>query len=412
MKHVQRLRVHIAGTTVGELGTDARGRIYFQYDSAWLNTGFDLSPGTLAFNTTAQLSPQATEFQGLHGVFHDSLPDGWGLLLMDRAFRQRTGWQTHAITPLDRLAYMGSRAMGALEYEPETHPAAIAETVDIAQLAASAELLLSGETPAVLQQLQIQGGSPGGARPKVTLALSGQQAECLSGFHTLPPGYEHWMVKFRAHEDPPDMGRIELAYAQMAQRAGLEMPECRLLKVGDGHHADEFFAVRRFDRSGNHKHHVLSLSGYIYANHRLPCIDYAAVINATRNITRSMVETERAFRLMLFNVLAHNKDDHAKNFAFIRQGAVWKLSPAFDLTFSSGINNQHTTDIAGSGNPGLRDIQRVAESCGIKPWRDMLGQVQAATAQWQTIADSVGVSGQESRAISAALLAIQQRFGG
>ena len=115
--------------------------------------GFDLSPGTLPFQAEPQLSPEPQEFGGLHGVFYDSLPDGWGLLLMDRAFRQQTGWQAHEITPLDRLAYIGSRAMGALEYEPKIFAEAVMETVDIAQLAHSAEQLLQGETPEVLQQL-------------------------------------------------------------------------------------------------------------------------------------------------------------------------------------------------------------------------------------------------------------------
>ena len=301
--------------------------------------------------------------------------------------------------------------MGTLEYEPEIPTAAMTETVDIAQLAHSAEQLLQGETPEVLQQLQVQGGSPGGARPKVTVALSDLADECLSGFRAVPPGYAHWMVKFRAREDSPDMGRIELAFAKMAQQAGLAMPECRLLRVGHDALADEFFAVRRFDRDGNTRHHVLSLSGYIYASHRLPCIGYETVINATHNITRSVAEAEKAFRLMLFNVLTHNKDDHAKNFAFIRRAHGWELSPAFDLTFSSGINNQHTTDIAGSGNPRLQDIQRVAASCGIKRWWEMLEQVRSVTRQWQAIAAQEGVSGEECRKIGNALAEIDGRLG-
>ncbi len=411
MSHITQLRVHIAGTTVGTLGTDKRGRIYFQYDPAWLQTGFDLSPSTLAFHAQAQLSPEPHEFNGLHGVFYDSLPDGWGLLLMDRAFRQQMGWQTHEITPLDRLAYMGSRAMGALEYEPKVLQAEVTETVDIAQLALSAEQLLRGGTPDILQQLQIHGGSPGGARPKVTVALSANAAECLSGFQSLPVGFAHWLVKFRAKEDAPDMGRIELAYARMATLAGLTLSECRLLTVQHGTHVDEFFAVKRFDRDGNTRHPVLSLSGYIYANHRIPCIGYDTVLNATRNLTRNAEEVEKAFRLMLFNIFAHNKDDHAKNFAFIRRKHGWELSPAFDLTFSSGMNHQHTTDIAGSGNPRLKDIQRMAESAGITHWRDMLEQVRAATRQWQTIASNNGVSATEMHKIAAALTAIDQRIG-
>lgn len=386
MKHITRLRVLLAGGIVGDLGMDARGRIYFQYDASWLKHGFDLSPNTLAFQATPQLSPEPQEFGGLPGVFYDSLPDGWGLLLMDRAFREQAGWQTHEITPLDRLAYIGSRAMGALEYQPEILKEAIAHTVDIAQLAHSAEQVLRGEISEVLQQLQIQGGSPGGARPKVTIALSAQSDECLSGFQTLPQGFTHWMVKFRAREDSSDMGRIELAYARMAALAGLDMPETRLISVQQGKKSEDFFAVKRFDREGEQRLHTLSLSAYIYANHRLPSVSYETVLNATRHITRSVEEMQKAFRLMVFNVLAHNKDDHAKNFAFIRRAHGWELSPAFDLTFSSGLNNQHTTDIAGSGNPTLKHIQQVAEKCGVKNWREIVEEVRAAAYQWEAVA--------------------------
>lgn len=410
MKHITRLKVQMSETVVGELGLDARGRIYFQYDAGWLKSDFDLSPNTLAFQPDLQRSPEPQEFSGLHGVFYDSLPDGWGLLLMNRAFREYAGWQTHEITPLDRLAYIGSRAMGALEYQPEILTEHMADTVNIAQLAQSAEQLLRGETPEVLQQLQIQGGSPGGARPKVTVALSEQSNECLSGFHELPAGYAHWMVKFRAREDASDMGRIELAYARMAAFAGLIMPESRLISVQKDKSTDDFFAVRRFDRDGNVRHHVLSLSAYIYANHRVPSISYETVLNATRNITRSMEEMKKAFRLMVFNVLAHNKDDHAKNFAFIRREHGWKLSPAFDLTFSSGLNNQHTTDIAGSGNPSLKHIQQVAEKCGIKDWRMILDEVRAATSQWNNIARDERVANKKKHAIATALQEINKHI--
>ncbi|HMT94233.1 type II toxin-antitoxin system HipA family toxin [uncultured Thiothrix sp.] len=410
MRHISHLKVLLAGDLVGDLGVDARGLIYFQYAVEWLKNGFDLSPDTLAFQAAPQLSLEPQEFGSLHGVFYDSLPDGWGLLLMDRAFRELTGWQTHEITPLDRLAYIGSRAMGALEYQPEIFKEEIANTVDIAQLAHSAEQILQGGTPEVLQQLQIQGGSPGGARPKVTVALSEESDECLSGFQTLPQGFTHWIVKFRAREDLADLGRIELAYARMAVLAGLIMPETHLISVQRGKKTESFFAVKRFDREGNKRLHTLSLSAYIYANHRLPSVSYETVLNATRNITRSMEEVRKVFRLMVFNVLAHNKDDHAKNFAFIRPEHDWELSPAFDLTFSSGLNNQHTTDIAGSGNPTLRHVQQVAEKCGVKDWREIVEEVRAATNQWEIIAKALDVSKSNIKKIGKVLMEVSQRL--
>lgn len=409
MKHTTRLRVTIDDRVVGELGVDQRGRIHFQYDTSWVTTGFDLSPGTLPFNDTVQLSPEPQEFNGLHGVFTDSLPDGWGMLLMDRAFLQLAQWQRNEITPLDRLAYIGSRAMGALTYEPAIPLSASSDRVDIALLAKSATQLLEGETPEVLRQLQLQGGSPGGARPKLTVALSESSEECLSGFNELPTGFTHWLVKFRSQEDPQDIGRIEMAYADMARIAGLDMPECRLLKVEFSDRIDEYFAVRRFDREGSTRYHLLSLAGYVYADYRLPSIGYDTVIKATRQITGNMAEAEKAFRLMVFNVLTHNKDDHAKNFAFLHRSGEWVLSPAYDLTFSTGLNNQHTTDIAGSGNPQLSDIKRLARDCGIKRWQEIVEQVSVATERWADFARQRGVPVEETKRIESEMEKIAHR---
>ena len=413
MKHTMRLRVvmehHGQKSTVGELAMDQRGRIHFQYDQSWLANGFDLSPQTLPFTDKVERSPEPQEFDGLPGVFNDSLPDGWGLLLMDRALLEMAGWQRHEISPLDRLAYIGSRGMGALIYEPPLSMPAAPQTVDIAAMARSANEVLEGRTPEVLQQLQIQGGSPGGARPKLTVALSKNNKTCLSGFEKLPPEYSHWLIKFKAQEDPPDMGRIELSYAQMASRAGLEMPVCQLLTVTNEGNTNDYFAVQRFDREGERRHHIVSLSGYIYADHRIPSLGYDTVIKATLQITRSKAEAEKAFRLMIFNVLTHNKDDHAKNFAYIYRPTGWALAPAFDLTFSTGINNHHTTDIAGSGNPSLPDIERVAQDCGIKNWRDILTHVLSAVEQWNDIASRNGVSSVARRQIDDEMKKIRQR---
>ena len=410
MKHSTRLRVTFDGRTVGELGADQRGQIYFQYDTEWLKTGFDLSPGTMPFNYAVQLSPEPHEFNGLHGVFNDSLPDGWGLLLMDRALQHFAGWQRNEITPLDRLAYIGTRAMGALSYEPAIPLSSDTDVVDIALLAKSANDLLEGEIPEVLNQLQIQGGSPGGARPKVTVALSENNKKCLSGFSELPAGFTHWLVKFRSKEDPQDMGCIEMAYADMARIAGLDMPECKLLQVKNSEHIDEYFAVQRFDRDGATRIHLLSLAGYVYADYRLPSIGYDTVIKATRQITGSIAEAEKAYRLMVFNVLTHNKDDHAKNFAFLRRPEGWMLSPAYDLTFSTGINNQHTTDIAGSGNPDLSDFGRLAQDCGIRRWQEIVEQVNTATAQWSVIAKHRCVSVANTKRIATEFEKIAQRI--
>jgi len=412
MKHVQRLQVLSAGKPVGMLAQGERGAIFFQYDASWLQQGFDLAPGSLAFDTSLQRPREARVFGGLHGVFNDSLPDGWGLLLMDRALRASAGWAPRDITPLDRLAYIGNRAMGALEYVPELAQGRVDDPVDLAALAQASQALLAGSTQDVLAQLRIQGGSPGGARPKVTVARNPQTQECLSGFLDLPPGFEHWMVKFRSQNDPLDMGRVECAYADVAQAAGVAMSPVDLLHLTVDGQPEAYFAVQRFDRSAGRKLHVLSLGAYLYASHREPSLDYEALLAATLKLTRDVREVERAFRLMSFNVLMHNRDDHAKNFSFVFDEAQrqWRLSPAYDLTFSEGMGTEHTTAVNGRGNPARADLVKLAKAFSITQADRIIDEVRAAVSTWPEVAGSRGVQETTVREIGGALLAIDKRF--
>lgn len=413
MRHVAKLKVSLNGAPVGVLVTDNKNQIWFEYTPDWIAAGFDLSPKTLDFTVQPQRAKDSL-FDGLHGVFNDSLPDGWGLLLMDREFKARYDWSLHDITPLDRLAYIGSRAMGALDYAPEYDHEPIADEVDLATLAAASEAVLKGTATEVLSQLRIQGGSPGGARPKVTLARSESSPLCLSGFAELPIGYSHWIVKFRSTDDAPDMGCIEKAYAEMARHAGVFMPKTDLIKVGSGKKLEQFFAVERFDRENdNERKHVLSLAGFIYANFRAPSLDYETVLQATSMLTKNVAEVERAFRLMVFNVLSHNKDDHAKNFSFIADrtnGQGWKLSPGFDLTFSGGMNNEHTTAIAGHGNPGLDHILKLANKFHLHRAEQIVCEVRHAVSQWSSLATEWGVGKKSLTEIQKALSAIDKRM--
>lgn len=412
---ILKLRVLCHGKPVGQLA-EKDGRIVFQYDSAWLNNGFDLAPSSLEFDGFANHA-RRMDFQGLHGVFNDSLPDGWGLLLMDRALKKYRDLDRSQITPLDRLAYMGHRCMGALEYQPELLPELDGKQIDLAGITAQSEKFLRGETPDILEELRICGGSPGGARPKVTVAFSENMETCLSNFGDLPRGYSHWIVKFRndsRHEngDPEDMGRLEMAYADMARAAGLQMPETRLLELTVNRKQEAFFAVQRFDRDVNRKIHFLSLAGYAYANHRVPCLDYSSgVLAATKKITKSDTEVEKALRLMLFNVLAHNKDDHSKNFAYLldpgSRGA-WHLAPAYDLTFNTGMANNHVTAINGSGNPVFFDLEKVAIERKVTNWRRVLDDVRGAVARWPEFAGNYGITKARIKAIQKELNAIDK----
>ncbi len=410
MSHITKLKVSIGRRVVGTLARDADNQIYFEYDHDWLASGFDLSPKTLTFSDAPQTARDPL-FGGLHGVFNDSLPDGWGLLLMDREFKKRFGWSPGEIGALDRLAYIGSRAMGAIEYEPVYEQEPFQEEVDLLQLATAAAAVLQGSAQDVLTELRIQGGSPGGARPKVTVARSKSNQTYLSGFQDLPPGYSHWIVKFRSENDANDMGCAEKAYAEMANAAGVFMPPSDIVTIGDKKKTERFFAVRRFDRFGsNGRRHVISLAGLLYANFRVPCLDYQTVLSATSQLTHDVAEVKRAFRLMVFNVLAHNKDDHAKNFAFIHTGKEWRLSPAFDLTYSTGMGGEHTTAILGHGNPGPDHMLKLGKLFHLEKAEQIIGEVRYAVALWPEIAKRWKVTSRYSSEIQNALTKIDERF--
>jgi serine/threonine-protein kinase HipA len=228
----------------------------------------------------------------------------------------------------------------------------------------------------------------------------------------LPEGYAHWIVKFRSMEDPVDMGRIERAYADMAGLAGVSMPKPDLIAVGDGNEREWYFAVERFDRFGqNGKRHVLSLAGLLYADFRLPCMDYDSVLAAVGALTQDRSQVERAYRLMTFNVLAHNRDDHVKNFAFVHHGNDgWKLSPAFDLTFSAGIGGEHTTAISGQGQPGLEHILAIGRKHHIANAKQIVEAVQQAVAQWPALAEKWAVTRNSASKIEGALAKVAKRF--
>lgn len=394
IKHIKRLEVWIASNRVGLLGQNERGEIWFEYDPQWIKTGFPLTPlDQFSLKAGAFTTDRQNPFNGLHGVFNDALPDGWGLLLMDRTFKKYFNWDPHEIAALDRLAYIGNRAMGALEFREAITIIDDVDLPSINDLATESVLIQKSTQEEVLNSLAIYGGSPGGARPKVTVALEKNGNSCISGFSAIPENYDHWIVKFRTQlSDPLCMGRIELAYSKMAKLAKVEMPETKLISAQVQGKKEEFFAVQRFDRIGNSKKHIVSLAGMLEISHRSPSIDYLDLLKAVQFVTNCDLEIEKAFRLMVFNVLAHNKDDHSKNFSFIYSDGLWKMTPAYDLTFSSGMNNQHSTAVMGLGLPTLESIQKVAQTMGIKKSNQIIREVYEAVSQWEVIATEGNVS--------------------
>lgn len=370
-------------------------RTYFEYDSTFLKTGLEISPFKLPAHP-GLIEHQDHAFGPLPGVFDDSLPDGWGLLLMDRHFR-RQGIDPVTLSPLDRLVYLGTRTMGALTYHPPANGTLSEDTViDLYEMGRHAEDVLAGNVTDVLPQLMRAGGSPGGARPKVLVGVRGN--DIISGEDDLPEDFEHWMVKFSAKADARDAGPVEYAYSLMAQAAGIQMPETRLFEVKRGRSVRRYFGVRRFDRGpGNRRFHVQTFANLIHVNFRIPSTDYADLLKVTQVLTRNYQDLLSLFRLMVFNVATHNRDDHAKNFAFILndQTGEWALSQAYDLTYSPGPGGEHTTTVLGEGKQPTREhCLKLAKNAGIKPTKAkaILDEVNDAVIRWSKFASKAGCS--------------------
>lgn len=407
------------GTKVGELRLERQG-IYFVYDRNWLATGYNLSPITMTFDDKPQLAEDIRLFDGLHGAFADSLPDGWGMLLMDRFFNGKFGDGTaYKLTALDRLSYMNDRGMGAFEYQPTSERAELLGQLNLAQLFEDSIEVQEGELSNVLDNLRLAGGSPGGARPKTIVALSPDLKYASSAFDDIPHDYSHWIVKFRALHEPKEMGAIEFAYAEMAKRAGVEMAESTLLdvKLNNGEH-ERFFATKRFDRVGKNKIHMMTVSALLYANYRMPSMEYMSLLKLTQYLTEDAGEVEKMARLMIFNALSHNHDDHTKNFSFLchdssnGQKGTWKLSPAYDLTFSNAMRGGHTTGFGGrnSGKPTRKRIKEICKDYRYLNADDYIDATLESLSNWKNIFEELDIPHQAGIGIFNVLDDIHREF--
>lgn len=330
--------------SVGRLAIRER-IIYFEYNEAFIRKGIEISPLRLPLKKGVIELP-LRPFEGLAGVFSDSLPDGWGRLLFDRLLRSK-GVLPADLSPLDRLSHVGLSGMGALVYEPDNSPADNHELIDLDRLALQTEEVLQGTSDEVLKELLALNGSSAGARPKALIDISDDRKQISFGARQLGSGFEPWLVKFPNTQDGQDAGAIEYVYALMAKEAGVHMPDVHLFTSQKG---AGYFAVRRFDRDSNKRLHMHTASGLLHSDFRTPSLDYEDLLNLTAALTKDIREVEKMYRLAVFNVMAHNRDDHAKNFSFLMdENGTWKLSPAYDLTFSSGPNNEQSTMVMGEG---------------------------------------------------------------
>jgi serine/threonine-protein kinase HipA len=383
-----RLDIGTRRLKVGRLAWRDR-RALFEYAPEFLAAGLPMSPLRLPLKHGVQTAPR-DPFAGLFGVFADSLPESYGRLLLDRRLGS-VGRDPGAMTPLDRLAVVGERGFGALRFVPADDIADDELPMpDLDRLQAEALAVIAGEPSDILGALQRLGGSAGGARPKAQVWL-GKDDASLATAHA--PGLEPWLVKFRAPGDPEDIGALEAAYNAMASAAGIEVAPWQLLpsRTGPGH-----FASQRFDRDTYGPLHLHSLAGLLEADPDGASVSYREYLRATQYLTRDVREVEAAFRRMAFNVIAHNRDDHARNHAFLMSASgEWRLAPAFDLTFSPGAGGEHYLAVGGEGRNPYRThlvVEGRAAGLPVKQLELILERVVAAIDKWSELAATAGMS--------------------
>jgi len=382
------------------------GVIYFEYDSVFLYTKLQISPYKLPLKSGVHICDDKV-FEGLFGVFGDSLPDGWGRLLLDRHFLKR-GVPYHEITPLDRLSYIGKFGIGALSYEPiiDDIDSSHNEKIVLDDLASASHEILQGNSEEMIDSLLSLGGSSAGARPKIMLQLSSDKRQILHGSQNLYDGYEHWMVKFASSHDNIDIGKIEYAYSLMAKDAKIEMSKTTLLHGKK----NSYFATKRFDRDKDKRVHLHSVAGLTHSDFKTPTLDYDDLLALTLHLTKDVNEQLKMFKLACFNLFSHNRDDHAKNFSFVmNEVGIWRLSPAYDLTFSYGPGGEHSTTYLGEGKyPTSDNLLALAKKHKIKNPQIIINEIKEVVNNFKYYADTTGVGTSSQSAISLTLKKIMK----
>jgi serine/threonine-protein kinase HipA len=416
------VEVRIWGRSVGAIALDPGLEFYaFEYQPEFVRSGIELAPLTMPLSAASQpfVFPGLAEvtYRRLPGLVADALPDDFGNALIN-AWMAREGVQASQVTSLDRLAYMGQRGLGALEFRPVRGPRAHqpVTAIEMSALVESARRALSGEVDtdahaeAALSQIIQVGTSAGGARAKAVVAWNPATNDIRAGQFSVPEGFEHWLIKF---DDVGvderlgvgrDYGRIEYAYHLMARAAGISMSDCRLLEENGRAH----FMTRRFDRDGDRKHHMQTLCGLAHLDFRQKAThDVSQLFQAIERLRIGYPAMEEAFRRVAFNVMAANCDDHSKNVSFLlREGGSWELAPAYDVTHAFNPAGewtyQHLMSVNGKFNRITRDdLLAVAESAGVGTAPRVLQHVADAVSAWPDHAGAAKVSAAEIKRIRA-----------
>ena len=353
MKQDKVLQVCYEDQTVGTLAMTADHKVAFQYSDEWLETGFSINPFSLPLQKQVFV-PVKDHFEGLFGVFADSLPDHWGRLLLDRLLRAHKQ-NPDELTVLDRLAIVGTSGMGALTYHTEKNFPEEQSSADLDKLAEECQKILNTEYSDKLDELYLLGGTSGGARPKIMTTIDN----------------EEWIIKFPAHVDGKDAGKMEYDYSCCARKCEISMSETKLFPSGI---CKGYFGTRRFDRvpdqNGIKRVHMLTAAALLELDVEQPSLDYHSLMKLTKILTKDhYADVESMFRRMCFNVFAHNRDDHSKNFTYLydEEKDQWRLSPAYDLTYSNTYYGEHTTTVDGNGkDPGRKELLAVGITAGMK----------------------------------------------
>jgi len=418
---VDTAKITLWGTDVAAMaweGSATTGSASFEYDAKFVRQGLEIAPLTMplranqvyVFPRGRMTNGDLDTFKGLPGLLADCLPDKFGHAVIN-AWLARQGRDQDSFTPLERLLYIGTRAMGALEFQPAvdgrlatSRPVDIASMVDLAHQVISKHSAFTtrmddeaDQTQAMLDILTI-GTSAGGARPKAVIAIN-DNGDVISGQADVPEGYSHWLIKFDGAGDielgdTQGFGRVEYAYALMARQAGIDMAPCRLLEEGGRAH----FMTKRFDRKGNSKLHMQTLCGVAHYDYNLPgAYGYEQAFQVMRQLKLSKKEAAQMYRRMVFNVVARNQDDHTKNISFLmdRDGR-WRLSPAYDVTYAHNPKgqwtNEHQMTINGKRSGfTLQDLITVGESISLPRPKEIIDEVVEAVSQWPTFARQVDV---------------------
>lgn len=363
---IKKIDVFARGVKVGTLVLTKENKVAFQYDEKRIENGFSISPFKLPLSREIFYS-SSQYFRGLFGVFADSLPDSYGELLLER-FLKNKNIDINKINCLDRLAYVGSSGMGLLEYVPDLSNKEEINEFDFDSIQKECSALLAAKRVNNIEKLFYLGGSSGGARPK-----------SLINFET-----EDYIVKFSSRLDPKNIAQLEYDYMNLAKKCGINIPDIKLINSKSN---KKYYLIKRFDRNGKNKIHMISVAALLEVDFRAPSLDYNELIKLTRILTNKEEDILEMYRRMVFNCLMDNQDDHAKNFAFLydETSKEYRLSPAYDLTPGKTYFGEHTTSVNGKGKEITEeDMLEVAKKNLIKNSvaKEIINNIKSITSKY------------------------------